>query len=414
MGNCIKRSASAAAAPAPFIPPPPPEPAVPAVPLTFADLPSRSSVLVTAFLSPNSRNEFRLTNRQAAQDGAASTRDIIVRNRIDLHRALAIYSPGGLHGITLNGASFTDDDLLLLPATLQRLKMVQCTGVSEHGIANLGALRALQELDLSQQRNLNDESLQALQHLPLQRLDLRECKQITDAGLANLPPTLTDLNLRSCQLISNLGLAHLGPHPLSKLTLDHCPLITDDGIAALPRTLQNLSMILCDRVHLRTEEPMAGMLLKTLNLNNRYFLNDDNLRFLPHSVTQLGLNGWRGMTATGIAHLMPMRLTDLDLGDCIQLSNVAITSLRLHQPEIKQLNLSNCSLIDDAGIAALANLPIEKLSLNHCHHLSDVGLGYLADLPLKKLNLTGCFRTTPEGRANFAALPQFEHTQFEF
>lgn len=126
-----------------------------------------------------------------------------------------------MHGITLIGNSFADDDLLLLPATLQRLKLVQCAEITEHGMENLGALHALQELDLSRQRHLTDKGLQALQHLPLQRLDLRDCMQIIDADLTHLPLTLSDLSLRGCRLISDHGLVHLAPLRLSKLTLNH-------------------------------------------------------------------------------------------------------------------------------------------------------------------------------------------------
>jgi F-box/leucine-rich repeat protein 14 len=173
---------------------------------------------------------------------------IVLRDRIDLHRAITTYAPSGLHGITLVGDSFGDDDLLLLPETLQRLKLVQCAAISEHGMANLGRLQSLEELDLSRQRHLCDEGLQALQTLPLKRLDLRECKQITDDGLMHLPPTLTHLNLRSCSLVSDLGLAHFAPLALTNLTLDHCNAITDDGVEVLPRTLQDLSMMSCDGV----------------------------------------------------------------------------------------------------------------------------------------------------------------------
>ena len=411
MGNCIQRFTPVAAGPAAFISLPAPEPAVP---LTLTDLSRGANELIAAFLNPNLRNEFRLTNRQAARDKIAATHDIVVRNRIDLHRAIATYSPGGLYGVTLNGDSFTDDDLLLLPSTLKRLKLVQCAAISEHGMANLDALQGLQEIDLSRQRNLSDAGLQALQHLPLQRLDLRGCNQITDAGLTQLPHTLTDLSLRNCRLISDIGLAHLAPLALEKLNLDHCRAITDDGIAALPRTLQDLSMIGCDGVQIHTEEPMAGMSLKTLNMNNRDHLDGTSLQFLPQSLTQLSLSDWYRLTDAGVAHLMRMRLTDLDLGDCLRISNAALASLGLHQPTIKRLNLTNCTLIDDAGLAALAGLPIEELTLNGCYRVLNQGLHYLADFPLKKLNMIGCFRTTQGGRANFAALEQFTHTQIEF
>lgn len=156
------------------------------------------------------------------------------------------------------------------------------------------------------------------------------------------------------------------------------------------------------------------MSLKALNMNHCDVFDGASLQFLPHSLTQLGLNDWRGPTDARIAHLTTMALTGLDLGGCIRLSNAALTSLQSEQPSIRRLNLSNCSLINDTGLAALVDMPIEKLNLYGCHHLRDQGLHQLAELPLKNLAIIGCLRTTREGRANFAALEQFENTQFEF
>lgn len=50
-------------------------------------------------------------------------------------------------------------------------------------MANLVRLPALEKLDLSRQRYLSNEGLRALQHLPLRRLDLRECELINNDGL---------------------------------------------------------------------------------------------------------------------------------------------------------------------------------------------------------------------------------------
>ena len=81
MGNCIQR-----ASPAPLAEPPPP--------LDFAALPPDSTALVAAFLNPASRNNFRLVSHRTAHDGAVATREIVVRNRLDLQRALVVFSAG--------------------------------------------------------------------------------------------------------------------------------------------------------------------------------------------------------------------------------------------------------------------------------------------------------------------------------
>jgi hypothetical protein len=155
------------------------------------------------------------------------------------------------------------------------------------------------------------------------------------------------------------------------------------------------------------------MPLKKLTVNHNNQINDASLQFLPPSLTQLGINYCRSITDAGIAHLTLMRLTALDLGDCIKLTNGALIHLQSQQPAIKQLNLSNCILIDDAGVAALVGLPIEELNPNDCTRVMDQGLHHLAELPLKKLDMVDCHRTSAEGRANFLALPQFERAQID-
>lgn len=68
-----------------------------------------------------SRKYLGLSGHRTARIAAAATRNIVMRDRIHLHRAVTTFASGKFHGITLVGRSFGDGDLLLLPEPLPRL-----------------------------------------------------------------------------------------------------------------------------------------------------------------------------------------------------------------------------------------------------------------------------------------------------
>jgi hypothetical protein len=117
----------------------------------------------------------------------------------------------------------------------------------------LAGLTALTRLDLKQCRKVSNNGLQALASpTALTNLNLCGCSRVSDDGLWALAglTALTTLNLGYCQ-VSDDGLrALVGLTALADLVLCGCHRVSDDGLRALSgfTALTNLNLCVCDQV----------------------------------------------------------------------------------------------------------------------------------------------------------------------
>ena len=133
------------------------------------------------------------------------------------------------------------------------------------------------------------------------------------------------------------------------------------------------------------------------NITNRDLLL---LKDLP-GLKQLNLSGCRKLTDAGIAHLQHITsLKQLDLSMCDNLTDVGIAHLQ-YLTSLQQLNLSGCENITDAGIAHLKNLTsLQRLELIDCSRLTGAKFDHLKDLiSLQQLILNYCNNLTDDGIA---------------
>ena len=100
----------------------------------------------------------------------------------------------------------------------------------------IAACPAVTFLNLSENRKISDEGMQAFAGLSqLTGLNLSSCS-ITDLGLAQLKPLmhLEHLNLAFCNRITDIGLRHLEKLPkLTYIDFQGCVKITQSGVARL-------------------------------------------------------------------------------------------------------------------------------------------------------------------------------------
>ena len=103
------------------------------------------------------------------------------------------------------------------------------------------------------------------------------------------------------------------------------------------------------------------------------------------------------ITDAGLAHLVGMPLTSLDLGGCHRITDAGLAYL---PKTLTSLNLSSCDQqITDAGLVHLAGLVnLTSLDLRLCRQITDAGLAHLAGLVnLTSLNLGYCRQITDAG-----------------
>ena len=145
--------------------------------------------------------------------------------------------------------------LTMLPNQLQ-IEICHRAHMNDRRLALLSQSsgRRMGSLDLGDCRNLTDAGLASLSSLTgLQTLNLRECGKITDAGLSSLSSLtgLQTLNLNYCYKITDAGVSSLSSLTgLQTLDLAYCDKITDAGVASLSSLtgLQTLILYDCDRI----------------------------------------------------------------------------------------------------------------------------------------------------------------------
>lgn len=169
--------------------------------------------------------------------------------------------------------SLGDAELGMLPSSLTHLSLDHSINFTASGVQTLSRLTSLTYLDLFGCMQVTDEHLKSLSTLNINALILTS-KEITDAGLNYLKPTLKYLRLMLCEKITNRGLEILSKHPLEYLSLWACSKISDTGIEFVS-TL-----------------PLRHLILKgSPLLTNNCLVSISNLRLI-----QLDLSGCPGIT----------------------------------------------------------------------------------------------------------------------
>ena len=160
--------------------------------------------------------------------------------------AESIASLTGLTSLDLHSCPGLRDAALFklrrLPA-LHRLSLRGCVGVSDIGLAALARQlqRQLLELDLTGcHKNVSDAGLASLRCMRLRSLELAHCEAVSDAGLELLLSgpvgrSLQRLDCRDCSQLTDRACALLAAYArgLCWLSLEHCPRLGAGGLAQL-------------------------------------------------------------------------------------------------------------------------------------------------------------------------------------
>ncbi len=274
----------------------------------------------------------------------------------------------------------------------------------------------LEHLDLANCKELTNEGLALLKELPSSlkslKLNLSEKvmgdKGITDASLSHLKklPFLTKLDLEGAN-ISDEGLSHLKElSSLQELNLNHCQNITDGGLSYLSQlsSLECLKLMDCN-ISGNTVGVKAFTSLKRLALSNATDEGLKEIKAFPHLIF-LGLSVCQHLTDEGLSHLQGLStLAHLYLVDCPKITDESFEHSLTTLSSLSNLTLAYCS-ITNQGLKHLKKLSLlTELSLNNCSHLTDAALNELKCLTLKKLNIENCENITKECLTQLKSLP---------
>ena len=148
---------------------------------------------------------------------------------VNMRHVLPIFMKKRLH---MTFYEITDEDLQqLAPFPVHTLDLCNCDDVTDAGVAHLSSL-PLHKLILSE--DITNAGLTHLSSLPLDTLNMSYCYCITDAGVAHLSSLpLHTLDMSYCYGITDAGVAHLSSLPLHTLDMMYCGGITDAGVEYL-------------------------------------------------------------------------------------------------------------------------------------------------------------------------------------
>jgi F-box and leucine-rich repeat protein 14 len=127
-------------------------------------------------------------------------------------------------------------------------------------------------------------------------------------------------------------------------------------------------------------------------------------------ITHLTLSACAHITAVGIHSITSAlpNLMEFNVPLCHRVGDHALCSIGHHLAHsIRQLNLTMCTALTDAGLQFLANCSqLESVILISCASISDVGLVSLAELPqLRHLDISWCKKITSVGIESISSSP---------
>ncbi|TFJ99792.1 Leucine-rich repeat-containing protein 29 [Platysternon megacephalum] len=266
----------------------------------------------------------------------------------------------------------------------------------------------------------------------LQSLCLRG-SSLTETAFVHLLlacPCLSSLDLSGCNSLfmsgtllsksETIGQARQALTNLQELNLAGLRYLSDLSFNRLTGCAPHLARLSLARCHLTFEfDPYRG----TSNYNSSALLSFRNLlRFLKERASSLRALDLSGTSITSpamrsLVQVEGLRLRELVLQNCRDLSNEAVGLLCTHQPHLTALDLAGCSeLSDRAALAVSAGLrALQSLCLGKLQRLTDRGFLGIAELrSLQRLDLSECSLvsgselvkvcSTPELRPSLASL----------
>jgi hypothetical protein len=313
----------------------------------------------------------------------------------------------------------------------------------------LKAMTGLRELDLSQCKTVNNETINIISFLVnLETLSLNECSKVSDlSGLESLPalktldtsccfeiqrlplmPNMKTLKMSGCNGVRSWNsLASM--HNLGFLALSGCAL-TDSVLRLLPENVYDLDVGFCRPL---TDACLPAITrcskLKVLNLSGCSHITHLSPLGNLKGLVEIKLVFCTGLRDLGALSDMPALrvvyaphtelasealkygLKNLPQLECLELSHSRLTHVGLNFSlnKLARLELRFCSLLHDLS-ALSACKSLTTLDLSNCPMVNDQSLEHLACVPeLVHLDLNACSDLTDQGLSEVAKLLNLKH-----
>ncbi|KAH9716583.1 F-box/LRR-repeat protein 3 [Citrus sinensis] len=299
---------------------------------------------------------------------------------------------------------------------LQSIKFEDCP-VARSGIKAIGNWHgSLKELSLSKCSGVTDEELSFVvqSHKELRKLDITCCRKITYASINSITKTctsLTSLRMECCKLVSWEAFVLIGQQCqyLEELDITENE-VNDEGLKSISRCskLSSLKLGICSNI---TDEGLKHVgstcsMLKELDLYRSSGITDVGVVAVSHgcpSLEMINIAYNERITDTSLISLSEcLRLKVLEIRGCPRISAIGLSAIAMGCRQLAMLDIKKCFNINDNGMIPLAQYSqnLKQINLSYCS-VTDVGLIALASINcLQNMTILHVVGLTPNGLVN--------------
>ncbi|KAM6287700.1 F-box and leucine-rich repeat protein 13 [Spheniscus humboldti] len=283
---------------------------------------------------------------------------------------------------------------------LQDLNLSECQGLNDESMRLISeGCRALLYLNLSYTDITNGTLRLLSSSFPnLQYLSLAHCRKFTDKGLLYLGSgkgchKLIYLDLSGCIQISVDGFRNIanGCSRIQDLLINKMPTLTDRCIQALVEKCQQImSVVFLDSPHLSdtTFKALAECKLVKVSIEGNNQITDLSFKLMSKCcpyIRHIHMADCQKITDAGLKMISPLKhILVLNVADCIRLSDGGVRPFVQGSSgaKLRELNLTNCIHVTDASVTEIAQRchELTYLNLRHCENVTDAGIEALGNM----------------------------------
>jgi hypothetical protein len=264
---------------------------------------------------------------------------------------------------------------------LKQLSLRACPEITNEGIEYLTKLLRLRSIDVSSCNEIDSRGLSQLTNIE----ELYAASILDDEDLKTIGQKYKELHILHIPDsggITSKGLDNLRNLPLQELNVANCKMISN--LHSLPKTITNLDLSESNIADANLWS-VGELPLKQLNLYGCMNITSNSLEYL-HSAPLESLDLGRCIMTT--TKPLPRTLRKLSLNSCFLRPDV----LADLPPKLEELDLSDTNIIQDRDLAHLeTQTNLIKLELSGCNFITEKGLKYIIEqLPLQVLDVSDC------------------------
>ena len=328
---------------------------------------------------------------------------------------------------------------------IRRLKHLSIVPEEAMSFTPLLECRLLESIKLSGSTSIDDSSIKEIAQIKtLQKVDLSSTG-ITDEGLAELGtlPKLRELNLQSCKKITGEAFSEFQyPEMLTDVNLAYAELLNDAGLKAMGRftQLEHLRLFRNSKIKGPGFECLASM-KKLTNLRcAETSITDKHLALLDgiETLEKIWLHTCKGVSGRGLDRLSKSQgCTTINLENCRKIDspdfeviakfknveNLYLAKTRIRNENIELLcqlkklqilSIAGNDWLDDAALEGLEACSVEKLIATDLLRLTDAAFQSASKMPnLVNLCVTAHGKLDGSGVKAFEGNTQIKYLTFE-